>query len=146
MGLPLIQAHALPSGAQTNTQAAAMSRLNANKTHNDMIKIKGGRKYKKYNGGAIQPPPATASSEHIVTSLPTTGISNPSPTTAGGTWKGINITSANSTAQAALDKAAAPATMPVKGGSRKGRKSRKGMKSRKSRKGRKTRKTRRHRK
>ena len=146
MGLPLIQAHALPSGAQTNTQAAAMSRLNANKTHNDMIKIKGGRKYKKYNGGAIQPPPATASSEHIVTSLPTTGISNPSPVDNTKVTTGIYATGAQATAQSALDKDAAPATMPVKGGSRKGRKSRKGMKSRKSRKGRKTRKTRRHRK
>ena len=136
MGLPLIQAYPFKLGAQTAAQQAAMSRLNANKTQNDMTNIsKGGRKYKKYNGGTIQ-----------IAKLPNTGISNPGPTTAGGTWKGINITSAKSNAQSALDKVAAPATMPVKGGSRKGRKSRKGMKSRKSRKGRKTRKTRRHRK
>uniref|UniRef100_A0A6C0EV31 Uncharacterized protein n=1 Tax=viral metagenome TaxID=1070528 RepID=A0A6C0EV31_9ZZZZ len=71
---------------------------------------------------------------------------SPSPLNTTNVTTGIYATSANSTAQAALDKAATPATMPVKGGSRKGRKSRKGMKSRKSRKGRKTRKTRRHRK
>ena len=130
MGLPLIQAYPFKLGAQTAAQQAAMSRLNANKTQNDMTNIsKGGRKYKKYNGGTKQIP-----------NLPNTGISNPGPTTAGGTWKGLNIISTNSTAQAALDKAAAPATMPVKGGSRKSRK------ARKSRKTRKTRKTRRHRK
>jgi hypothetical protein len=74
---------------------------------------------------------------------------SPSPLNTTNVTTGIYATGAQSTAQSALDKDAAPATMPVKGGSRKGRKSRKSRKSRKTRKGRKgrkMRKTRRHRK
>ena len=39
MGLPLIQAYPFKLGAQTAAQQAAMSRLNANKTQNDMTNI-----------------------------------------------------------------------------------------------------------
>ena len=54
MGLPLIQAYPFKLGAQTAAQQAAMSRLNANKTQNDMTNIsKGGRKYKIIRGQPI---------------------------------------------------------------------------------------------
>jgi len=113
------------ASAMINSKAGAVKLNTLNKT--------AGGKRRRRRGGA-----STLIVPILPTSYKSTGpVDNTKVTT------GIYATSANSTAQSALDKAAAPATMPVKGGSRKGRKSRK---SRKSRNSRKTRKTRRHRK
>lgn len=122
------------SGPTPKLSAMINSKADAVKL-NTLTKTAGGKRRRRRGG----------TSTLIVPVLPTPYKST-SPVDNTKVTTGIYATGAQATAQSALDKDAAPATMPVKGGSRKGRKSRKGMKSRKSRKGRKTRKTRRHRK
>ena len=122
------------SGPTPKLSAMINSKADAVKL-NPLTKTAGGKRRRRRGG----------TSTLIVPVLPTPYKST-SPVDNTKVTTGIYATGAQATAQSALDKDAAPATMPVKGGSRKGRKSRKGMKSRKSRKGRKTRKTRRHRK
>ena len=125
------------SGPTPKASAMINSKADAVKL-NTLTKTAGGKRRRRRGG----------TSTLIVPVLPTPYKST-SPVDNTKVTTGIYATGAQATAQSALDKDAAPATMPVKGGSRKGRKSRKGMKSRKSiksRNSRKTRKTRRHRK
>ena len=116
------------SGPTPKASAMINSKADAVKL-NTLNKTAGGKRRRRRGGASTLIVPI------LPTSYKSTGpVDNTKVTT------GIYATGANATAQSALDKAAAPATM---GGSRKGRKLRK---SRKSRKSRKTRKTRRHRK
>jgi len=126
------------ASAMINSKAGAVKLNTLNKTA-------GGKRRRRRGGGSIvvvkpapAPPPPLLSVATV--HAPYTAVS-PVNTNSVTTANAIN--SANSTALSAFDKDAAPATMPVKGGSRKGRKTRK---SRKGRKSRKSRKTRRHRK
>ena len=122
------------SGPTPKASAMINSKADAVKL-NTLNKTAGGKRRRRRGGASTLIVPI------LLTSYKSTGpVDNTKVTT------GIYATGAQATAQSALDKDAAPATMPVKGGSRKGRKSRKSRKSKKTRKGRKMRKTRRHRK
>jgi hypothetical protein len=122
------------SGPTPKASAMINSKADAVKL-NTLNKTAGGKRRRRRGGASTLIVPI------LPTSYKSTGpVDNTKVTT------GIYATGAQATAQSALDKDAAPATMPVKGGSRKGRKSRKSRKSKKTRKGRKMRKTRRHRK
>ena len=122
------------SGPTPKASAMINSKADAVKL-NTLNKTAGGKRRRRRGGAST-----------LIVPIVSAPYNSPSPLNTTNVTTGIYATGAQSTAQSALDKDAAPATMPVKGGSRKGRKSRKSRKSKKTRKGRKMRKTRRHRK